>query len=108
MSPQQVKRVAPIIIRQKFDNSQYPAMIEKGELVPKYLRDKRLQNPSERRHPEPEGTRSQYVRYSDAKGRWCVEVHQYLRPDGTLGATGQRDPKRLRIGNIIYIADPNL
>jgi len=29
-------------------------------------------------------------------------VHQYLRSDGTLGASGQPDPKRIVIGNVVY------
>jgi hypothetical protein len=33
-------------------------------------------------------------------------VHRYLRTDGTLGASGRPDPKRLREGGILYVADP--
>jgi hypothetical protein len=31
-------------------------------------------------------------------------VHQYLQPDGTLGASGQPDPKRLLHDGILYHA----
>ena len=99
-----VEYVVPSIIRQKFTESQYPNMIANGELTPRYLRDKELKNPQQRRFPEPSGTKSQMIRYLDKDGRWCVEIHQYLRPDGTLGASGKQDPKRLKIGDKIYIA----
>jgi hypothetical protein len=35
-------------------------------------------------------------------------VHQYLRPDGTLGASGLPDPKWLRDGDRILILDDSL
>ncbi len=106
MPPRRTKTeyVVQAIIRQKFNESQYPEMIAKGELVPMYLHDKQLKDPSIRRFPEPDGTRSQMIRYVDKDGKWLVEVHQYLRPDGTLGASGKSDPKRLKINDKIYIA----
>ena len=79
-------------------------MIRDGQLVPEFLKDNVLQNPGDKN--EPPGTRSQAIRYRDAQGRFCVTVHQYLRPDGTLGGRGRRpDPKRLRIGDITYYTD---
>ncbi len=47
---------------------------------------------------EPPGTRSQRVEYWEpAEGRLCkvATIHRYLRPDGTLGASGKPDPKRV-------------
>ena len=55
----------------------------------------------EHRHPsltaanEPYCTYSQMVSYRDASGNEMARVHQYLRPDGTIGASGKPDPKRL-------------
>lgn len=74
--------------------------IENGTLIPDVVRDTPLSQPQ--RKGEPPGTRSQFIRYLDRGGQWVVEIHQYLRPDGTLGGSGKRDPKRLRIGNTIY------
>ena len=65
------------------------------------MRNDHLKNPAERE--EPTCTRSQAIRYFDADGRWIVEVHRYLRPDGTLGGSGRADPKRLRLSNRILI-----
>jgi len=87
-----------------FNESQVPDMISERKLVPKYLRNEELKEPEKRKYPEPRGTRSQTIRYADSNGQWVAVVHQYLRPDGTLGATGKPDPKRLRVGNTIFIA----
>ena len=37
------------------------------------------------------------------KRRKVAMVHQYLRPDGTLGASGLPDPKRLLVNDLLYI-----
>jgi len=83
-----------------FNESQYPAMIAAGQLVPEFLRNDHLKEPEKRK--EPFCTHSQFIRYSDHAGQWVVEVHQYLRPDKTIGAGGRPDPKRLRIGNTVF------
>jgi hypothetical protein len=77
-------------------------MIANGALTAQYLRDAALRNPAS--VGEPPGTRSQVIRYVDPTGQWIVEVHRYLRPDGTLGAGGRPDPKRLRLAGVIYVA----
>lgn len=76
-------------------------MIEKGELMAKPIRDSHLKTPS---HGEEPCTRSQTLRFYDADGRWIVTVHQYLRRDGTIGASGRPDPKRFRHEGKILVA----
>ena len=83
-----------------FNDSQYPRMIAEGLLKSEYLWNGHLQNPEDWQGPWC--THSQTIRYLDNQGQWLVEVHQYLRPDGTLGASGIPDPKRLRIGDTVY------
>lgn len=62
----------------------------------------------EHRHPsrieanEPFCTYSQMVSYRDRDGIEIARVHQYLRPDKTIGASGLPDPKRLYEGGILY------
>ncbi len=51
---------------------------------------------------EPNGTVSQMVSYRDAQDDEIARVHQYLRPDGTLGASGLPDPKRLLEAGVLY------
>ncbi len=60
-------------------------------------------------HPSPEGsgepycTRSQVIEILDgATGQLVAIVHQYLRPDGSIGGSGMRDPKALIVGQTLY------
>ena len=83
-----------------FNNSQLPELIERGEITPRQLRDAHLEQPE--RVGESYCTRGQMLRYVDEGGTLLVEVFQYLRPDGSLGASGRPDPKRMRVGNEIW------
>jgi hypothetical protein len=62
----------------------------------------------ENRHPsltaanEPFCTQSQMVSYLDQNDNEVARVHQYLRTDGSIGASGKPDPKRLLEGDILY------
>lgn len=42
------------------------------------------------------------VSYRDNDGNEVARVHQYLRTDGTIGASGKPDPKRLLEGRTLY------
>jgi hypothetical protein len=48
------------------------------------------------------GTLSQIVRCYDADNALVLVVHQFLRPDGTIGASGKPDPKRILRQNTVY------
>jgi hypothetical protein len=95
--------VSPRILGETFNGSQIPKQIEHGELIPRFLRNAYLN------HPEQVGeawcTRGQMIRYLDDQGTLVVEVFQYMRSDGSLGASGRPDPKRMRIRNEIWIAE---
>lgn len=99
----QVKYVSPNNIRDMFNKSQFPGMIEDRKLTPIYLRNAHLKAPQIKH--EPYCTHSQMIRYLDQTGQWIVEIHQYLRPDKSIGGGGKPDPKRLRIGNVVFIVD---
>ena len=68
----------------------------------------------ENRHPsltaanEPFCTQSQMVSYRDTENREIARVHQYLRADGSIGASGRPDPKRLLEDGVLYrlVKDP--
>lgn len=48
-------------------------------------------------------THSQELQYFDpASNAEVARVHQYLRPDGTIGASGMPDPKVVCIGGVEY------
>lgn len=48
------------------------------------------------------GTRSQLISYRTEEGFELARVHQYLRPDGSLGGSGRPDPKRVLFGGILH------
>lgn len=100
---EQAKYVSAQRIRAIFNNSQLPDQIARGDLRPVVLKDSPLQSPVAR--GEPSGTRSQVIRYLDQAGQWVAVVHQYLRPDGSLGGSGKPDPKRLRIAGTIFVVE---
>jgi hypothetical protein len=50
---------------------------------------------------EPFCTRSQIISYWDG-GDQVARVHQYLRPDGDLGASGLPDPQMVMEDNVVY------
>jgi hypothetical protein len=54
---------------------------------------------------EPPGTLSLVVAYPNDALHRVFLVHIYLRPDGTLGASGQPDPKWLLEDGSIYIPE---
>ena len=62
-----------------------------------------------RRHPaphksgEPHCTQSQIVGYYLRQGTRVALVHQYLRPNGTIGASGRPDPKAVLKDGVIYL-----
>ncbi len=71
--------------------------VRSGEFTP-VLRDECT--PSSTR--EPAGTRSQMISYLNGEGQRVFTVHQYLRPDGSIGGSGLPDPKFLVEGGIEY------
>ena len=50
----------------------------------------------------PVCTRSQILVYVDRDQKAVAMVHQYLKPDGQIGASGQPDPKWLLHDGIVY------
>ena len=51
---------------------------------------------------EPAGTLSQMVSYRDSESYEIARVHQYVRPDRSIGAKGRPDPKRLFLDGVLY------
>jgi hypothetical protein len=97
------KRVPVEQIQRLFNNGRYWQMVQEGILQQTLLKDR---HPTSPRAPVPYCTRSQYISYSDDAGQEIARVHQYLLPDGTLGASGKPDPKRLLHDGILYFPLP--
>jgi hypothetical protein len=55
------------------------------------------------RMDESEGTLSMMVSYVDEWLDCVFLVHLYLRPDGSIGASGRADPKRLFEDGVVYV-----
>ncbi len=86
-----------------FNDGDFPGRLQRGELTAHLIKD----GPAPLREDLPPGSRSQMVVYRDAQTRQMVaEVHQYMRPDATLGASGKQDPKRMVVGDTLYLLEP--
>ena len=84
-----------------FNDGRYVARAAAGELTVRVVRD---HHPSSPKALVPFCTRSQSIAYFDRKGDEVATAHQYLQPNGTLGASGLPDPKRLMKDGILYVA----
>src|SRR5438874_13754463 len=87
-------------LRQLYARFGIERRIGSGELVGHVRR--RTERPAPASSGEPRGTLSHVVVYVNAENRGVVVAHEYLRPNGTIGGSGQRDPKWLREGNKVW------
>lgn len=88
-------------IRRQFNKRRLWEQARSGQLT-QYLRKDRHPDPPP--VTEPLCTRSQTVKYVDCHGRTVALVHQYVQPDGKIGASGRPDPKMLLDGaEILYV-----
>lgn len=99
MAPPQIVRVLEPEIQRRFNDGHYWERTLSGELQTEILKDR---HPSLTAAQEPFCTRSQMISYLDRDGNEVARVHQYLRQDGKIGASGRPDPKRLFEGGILY------
>src|SRR3989304_5176048 len=87
-----IEWVTKDIIRQYFNDGQFFEKAKSGEFS---IFTKRSSHPEEPPTGEPVCTWSQIVYYYNEDSKPVAIVHQYLRPDGSIGASGLPDPKRL-------------
>ena len=90
--PFPVEWVSPAIIRRYFNESQILEKAQSGELFVRVIRSSHPRKPPP---TEPVCTKSQMVLYRTLDGKPVALAHRYLRRDGTIGASGRPDPKRL-------------
>lgn len=66
------------------------------------------------RNDQPAGVVSRTYRYVHKRPQTgsvlssVATVHQYEHPDGSIAASGKADPKAIRVGETLYIADKSL
>lgn len=81
-----------------FNNGKFFEQAQSGALVVVVMED-RVAPPTA---GQPPGTRSQMISYRDKDGNEVARVHQYLKPDQSIGASGKPDPKRLLVDGTLY------
>lgn len=81
-----------------FNEGEFWEKAKSGELVEVVLADRLAPSTA----GQPAGTRSQMVSYHTQDGTEVARVHQYKKPDQTIGASGKPDPKRLLVDGILY------
>jgi hypothetical protein len=98
MSRPSFRRVPEAELRERFNRLGYVEKATSGEVAVFCERDEPIEVSF-----LPAGSRSQVLHYYtlDLKIKLAV-VHQYLRPDGSLGASGRPDPKLVYEDNVIY------
>ena len=82
-----------------FNEGRYWERTQTGELTAAIRRNT---HPSRVQADEPFCTWTQEVSYFDRNSLEVARVHQYIRPDGSIGASGRPDPKRLMENGVIY------
>ncbi len=82
-----------------FKDSKILDRIKSGELRQVLSRD---DHPAPPTSGQPFCTRSQILSFFDADDNKIAVLHQYKRPDDSIGGSGQPDPKLLLIGRTIY------
>lgn len=103
MTRRTVRRVPRTRLRAMFNEGRYYERAQAGFIIQHVTAD---DHPSQTAANEPFCTRSQLVAYIDlAEGRTVARVHQYLRTDGTLGASRLPDPKMIYLDGVIYELD---
>ena len=88
-------------IRALFNEGKYWTRARNREFTLEYLYNKR----APAKAGQPRGTKSQIIAYINSNGQQVALVHQYLKPDGTLGGSGKPDPKELLEGAVLYNID---
>jgi hypothetical protein len=87
-------------LRQRFNDGNYWDRARYGDL---WQRLEEEGHPNPPRSGDPYCTWSQILTYRGDDARQIARVHQYKRPDGTIGGTaGKPDPKELLEGGVVY------
>jgi hypothetical protein len=100
------RRVTAREIQDAFNSGQFYQRLRTGDLTARpHNYNRHLSRRSARALGERYCVRSLLLSYYDADGQKIAVVHLYRRPDGALGASGQHDPKWLRVGTEILISE---
>lgn len=92
--PEPVEFVSAQTLRHLFNSRDYTKLATTGQLRINVKRENHLLTPEAKLLPRC--TLGQFIEYIDPDGQWHAQAYQYLKPDGSLGASGKPDPKRIR------------
>jgi hypothetical protein len=98
--PRKIVSVPEAEIQARF-NRRYLAAFRRGDLT-HHIQRSGLADPTAN---QPPGTRSEMWWLYERDGTKIALVHVYVKPDGTLGASGKPDPKVLILGDTRYVLD---
>jgi hypothetical protein len=94
--------ISPQELRQRFNDGRYWDRARFGDL---WQRLEQEGHPNPPRSGDPFCTLSQILTYRDDQANQVARVHQYLRPDGSIGGdVGMPDPKELLEDGVVYAA----
>lgn len=99
MSNPVIVKVEAHDLRRLFNDGRFVERANLGELIVVLLDNR---HPSPPKADEPYCTHSQMLSYRLLDGIEVARAHQYLRPDGSIGASGLPDPKKVRIKGTIF------
>jgi len=91
--------VTPAQLREIFAKARIAQRLEDRELTEEVLLKEGEPDPE---YGQDAGTKSQYIAYRNNDGKTIAEVHQFLRSDGKLGASGMPDPKMVFHDGVEY------
>lgn len=88
-------------MRELFNNSDLGERKKRGELAE---RVEKQRHADPQRSGQPFCTYSQILLWLDPSNmnNEAARFHQYLQPDGSIGASGKPDPIRLELGGFVY------
>jgi len=100
--PDPVEYVPPKALQDLFNAQDFTARATSGQIKIVIRKERHLLFPVAEAKGMPRCTVGQFVEYLDDQGQWIAQAYQYVKPDGSLGASGKPDPKRIRQGGKIW------
>ena len=103
MEPLPVQPVDRDTLRGIFNSGRFYERVLDGELSQLVISSR----PASPLSNQPRGTMSEEVEYYSASDA-VARVHQFVLPDGSLGASGRPDPKAVLSDGILYVLGRDL
>jgi hypothetical protein len=101
-SPVPIVRINLTQMRALFNEESFLRLVQNGRIIPVVAHSGTPAEDAVLALKLPPGTKSQMLSYRDTNNLEMARAHQYLLPDGTIGASGKPDPKRFFKDGILY------